>query len=245
MKRQIVLTDDGSNSIFSEEVNQHYHSHFGALQESMHIFINAGLCSDTINHLETVSILEIGFGTGLNALLTCFKAQELHKKIYYEALELYPLTLQEAEQLNYPSLLPYSNGKEIFTALHNAEWNTEEKISETFILHKRHISAINANYTPDRFNLVYFDAFSPEVQPELWTKEVFTPIYNSMENDSILLTYCTKGSIKQTLTALGFHIEKLPGPVGKREILRAKKYYQKNDVSSSFHTNITSYFDFL
>jgi tRNA U34 5-methylaminomethyl-2-thiouridine-forming methyltransferase MnmC len=223
MKRQIVLTDDGSSSIFSKEVNQYYHSHFGALQESVHIFINAGLCFDTIQHLETVSILEIGFGTGLNALLTCCKAQELHKKIYYETLELYPLTLQEAKQLNYPSCLPYANSVALFTAIHNAQWNKEEKISKNFILHKRHTSAVNAEYPPDKFNLVYFDAFSPEAQPELWTKEVFMSIYNSMKNGSILLTYCTKGSVKRTLSALGFQMEKLQGPIGKREILRAKK----------------------
>jgi tRNA U34 5-methylaminomethyl-2-thiouridine-forming methyltransferase MnmC len=223
MKRKIIITSDGSSTIFSEEVNQHYHSHFGALQESMHIFIEAGLCSDTLSHLENISILEIGFGTGLNALLTYFKTKELHKKIYYETLELYPLTAQEVEHLNYPSLLSYPNVKEIFTTLHIAEWNKEQIISKNFIFHKRHTSATDANYTPNTFNLVYFDAFSPETQPELWTKKVFKSIYDSLKNDSILLTYCTKGIVKQTLVALGFQIEKLPGPIGKREILRAKK----------------------
>jgi tRNA U34 5-methylaminomethyl-2-thiouridine-forming methyltransferase MnmC len=224
MTRQITTTADGSSTIFSEEVNQHYHSHFGALQESIHIFINAGLCSHFLSHLNHVSILEIGFGTGLNALLTYFKAQELHKSIYYETLELYPLTLQEAEPLNYPSLLPYPNGKEIFTTLHTAQWNKEERISENFVLHKRCASATDANYT-NRFNLVYFDAFSPEAQPELWSKEVFKSIYDAMQNDSILLTYCTKGIVKQTLISLGFQIKKLPGPVGKREFLMGKKCY--------------------
>jgi tRNA U34 5-methylaminomethyl-2-thiouridine-forming methyltransferase MnmC len=223
MKHKIVITSDGSSTIFSEEVNQHYHSHFGALQESMHIFIKAGLSSPMLSKLENISILEIGFGTGLNALLTYFKAKELCKKVEYETVELYPITSQEAEQLNYPSLLPYPNVKEIFTTLHSAEWNREQKISENFTLHKRQTSAINANYPPNTFNLVYFDAFSPEAQPELWTKEVFKPIYDSMKNDSILLTYCTKGIVKQTLTALGFQIEKLPGPIGKREILRGRK----------------------
>jgi len=219
MKRKIVLTNDGSNSIFSEDVNEHYHSHFGALQESKHIFIDAGFCSGILSDLETVSILEIGFGTGLNALLTYFKANELQKKIYYETLELYPVSQQEVEQLNYPSLLPYSDAKEIFTTLHNVSWNKKQIISENFTLHKRQTSAINANYTPNRFDLVYFDAFSPDVQPELWTKEVFEPIYQSMKQNSILLTYCTKGSVKKILAELGFQLEKLPGPVGKREIL--------------------------
>jgi len=223
MKRKIVLTADGSSSVFSEEVNQHYHSHFGALQESMHIFIEAGLCSDTLSDLKSISILEIGFGTGLNALLTYFKSEELQKKIYYETLELYPLSQQETEQLNYPAILPYSTAKEVFTLLHNALWNKKIFISENFTLQKRLISATAATYPPDTFDLVYFDAFSPEAQPELWTKKVFEPIFNSMKKNAILLTYCTKGSVKNTLKELGFQIEKLPGPTGKREILRARK----------------------
>jgi len=223
MNRKIVITDDGSSSIFSEEVNQHYHSHFGAVQESLHIFIESGLCSDLFYGLEKISILEIGFGTGLNALLTYFKAKELQKKIAYETIELYPLAPQEVEQLNYPDILQYHNVKEIFRSLHNAPWNEKQMISENFTLHKLQTSALNASYPCNCFDLVYFDAFSPEVQPELWEKEVFEPIYHSMKNKGILLTYCTKGSVKQTLRDIGFLIEKLPGPPGKREILRAKK----------------------
>ena len=223
LNRKIVLTADGSSSIFSEEVKQHYHSHFGALQESMHIFIAAGLCADMLSRLKTVSILEIGFGTGLNALLTYIKAEELHKKIYYESLELQPISPQEAELLNYPDLLPYKQAKKIFTNLHSAVWDRKVLISENFTLQKRLISAKNANYTQNTFDLVYFDAFSPEVQPAMWTKEVFEPIYNSMKKDAILLTYCTKGSVKNTLKELGIQLEKLPGPAGKREILRGKK----------------------
>ena len=223
MIRKHILTDDGSGTIFSEMFNQHYHSHFGALQESMHIFIEAGLSSPQLFEKENISILEIGFGTGLNALLTFFKAMELRKKIYYETIELYPLTSQETDQLNYPSILPYSNVKEIFTALHNAKWNEEQRIADFFTLQKRLTSAINASYVSNKFDLVYFDAFSPDAQPEMWNKEVFEPIYNSMKHDSILLSYCVKGIVKQTLTAIGFQIEKLPGPVGKREIIRARK----------------------
>jgi tRNA U34 5-methylaminomethyl-2-thiouridine-forming methyltransferase MnmC len=223
MSRQIVTTADGSSSIFCEEVSQHYHSHFGAVQESMHIFVEAGLCALPPVHLDTISILEIGFGTGLNALLTFIKAEELQKKIYYETIELYPLTPQETEQLNYPSILPYPNVKETFATLHNVVWNKAQNISENFTLHKRHISAIDAEYMPNTFHLVYFDAFSPEAQPELWTKEVLKPICESMKKEGILLTYCTKGIVKQTLTSLGFEIEKLSGPVGKREILRGNK----------------------
>jgi len=227
MNRKIVLTGDGSNTIFSEAVNQHYHSYFGAWQESKHIFIEAGLCSSLLSNLDTISILEIGFGTGLNGLLTYFKAKELNKKIYYETLELYPLTMQEIAPLNYPSRLPFPDVAKIFTRLHNVPWDQPQEISDNFTLHKRHLSATNAHYLSNRFHLVYFDAFSPEAQPELWTNEVFAPIYDSMKDESILLTYCTKGSVKQTLTALGFQIEKLPGPIGKREILRVKKLLSK------------------
>lgn len=223
VNRKIILTKDGSSSIFLEEINEHYHSYFGALQESLHIFIEAGLCSNLLSCLEEISILEVGFGTGLNALLTYFKATELHKKIKYETVELYPLTSQEIEQLNYPSLLPYSNAKEIFTTLHNCKWDEKQMITENFSLHKRHTSALNADYPSKNFDLIYFDAFSPEVQPELWGKELFESIYKSMKEESILLTYCTKGSVKKTLKEIGFLIEKLPGPAGKREILRGRK----------------------
>ena len=223
LDREIVLTADGSSSVFSTEVNQHYHSHFGALQESMHIFIEAGLCADMLLDLQTVSILEIGFGTGLNALLTYLKSEELHKKVYYESLELYPLSQQEAERLNYPYILPYTHAKEVFARLHNAPWDENTVISENFTLQKRLISAINANYIPNTFDLVYFDAFSPEAQPAMWTKQVFEPICNSMKKGGTLLTYCTKGSVKNTLKELGFQLEKLPGPAGKREILRGRK----------------------
>jgi tRNA U34 5-methylaminomethyl-2-thiouridine-forming methyltransferase MnmC len=223
MKRRIVLTDDGSNSIFSEDVHQYYHSHFGALQESKHIFIESGLCAEILSHLKTISILEIGFGTGLNALLTYYKAKEAHKKIYYETLELYPISQQDAEQLNYPYILPYTDVKEIFTNLHQTPWNNKQIVSEDFLLYKRHISALHASYTPNIFDLVYFDAFSPEAQPELWTKELFELIYCGMKKDGILLTYCTKGNVKKTLSEVGFYIEKLPGPIGKREILRGTK----------------------
>jgi len=220
MKRHIVITEDGSSSFFSAEVKQYYHSHFGALQESMHIFIHAGLCSEYLSHLEHISILEIGFGTGLNALLTYFKAEELNKKIYYETVELYPLTFQEAAQLNYPNILDYENVKEIFTTLHSTPWDENVVISEHFTLNKRKISAIDAHFSPSTFNLVYFDPFSPDVQPELWTKTVFESIYNSMKENAILLTYCTKGTVKEVMRNIGFEVEKLPGPAGKREILR-------------------------
>jgi len=223
MKRKIILTEDGSHTIFSEEVNQHYHSRFGALQESKHIFIDAGLCCEIIAPLETVSILEIGFGTGLNALLTYFRAKELNKTVYYETIEPYPLSLYEVALLNYPNLLSYTNANEIFTILHNTVWNKAQTISNNFTLLKRKMSATKATYTPNRFDLVYFDAFSPEVQPELWTKELFESIYNSMKNGSILLTYCSKGSVQKTFAECGFLIEKLSGPIGKREILRVKK----------------------
>ncbi|MDR0206977.1 MAG: tRNA (5-methylaminomethyl-2-thiouridine)(34)-methyltransferase MnmD [Bacteroidales bacterium] len=223
MKRHLVITEDDSSSFYDEEVNQYYHSHFGALQESLHIFINAGLCSEYLSHLAHISILELGFGTGLNALLTYFKAEEMQKKIYYETLELYPLTPKEAAQLNYPNILDYENVKEIFTTLSSTPWDENVVISEHFTLNKRQISAIGAQYSPHFFNLVYFDPFSPDVQPELWTKAVFESIFNSMSDNAILLTYCTKGTVKEVMRKIGFEIEKLPGPAGKREILRGRK----------------------
>lgn len=224
MKRKIILTEDGSSSLFVEDLNEHYHSIFGAVQESMHIFIHAGLLSEHVKDLKTIHILEIGFGTGLNALLTYFSALENHKTIHYTAIELYPLTSEEVKLLNYTDFIKHSSANSIFKKLHDASWNESQQISDTFFLYKHQQSALEVPYPCEKFNLVYFDAFSPDVQAELWRKELFEKIYKSMKSKSILVTYSTKGIAKKALKDTGFQLEKLPGPKGKREILRARKF---------------------
>lgn len=223
MKRKIILTEDGSSSLFVEELNEHYHSIHGALQESMHIFIQAGLFSEDLKNRETIYILEIGFGTGLNALLTYFSALENHKTIYYTAIEPYPLTSKEVQLLNYTDFIEHPSANLILGKLHETTWEQSQEIDDRFFLCKQKQSALEIPYPCEEFDLVYFDAFAPDVQPELWREELFEKIYLSMKQESILITYSTKGIVKRALKNTGFQLEKLPGPKGKREILRAKK----------------------
>ena len=219
----VITTADGSSSIYVEELNEHYHSIHGAVQESEHIFIKSGLFSDNLQHLEQIFILEIGFGTGLNALLTYFAAFESQKHIHYTAIELYPLDNEVLIQLNYVQKLPYSNVDEVFSCLHTAEWEKSVQIAEHFSLCKHKISALDMQFQQEVFHLVYFDAFSPDVQPQLWTVPLFEKIYNGLKINGIFVTYSTKGIVKRGLKQVGFCIEKLQGPIGKREILRGVK----------------------
>ena len=223
MNRKIVITEDGSSSLFVEDLNEHYHSIHGAIQESKHIFIQTGLQSETTRNLDTINILEIGFGTGLNALLTYFSALETHQNICYTAIELYPLDMEEVRLLNYPDFMEYADANSIFRQLHEVEWEQSIAISGHFSICKHRQSILEFPYPLLAFDLVYFDAFAPDVQPKLWSEEVFGKIYQSMKSESILVTYSTKGVVKNALKNVGFQIEKLPGPKGKREILRAKK----------------------
>ena len=219
---KIITTADGSSSIYVEELDEHYHSIHGAVQESEHIFIKSGLWADNLQSLDTISVLEVGFGTGLNALLTCFSTTKT-QKICYTAIEPYPLSNNELQQLNYGNILPYPQADTVFSLLHSAEWEKQVPITEHFSLCKHKISALEMSFPQNTFHLVYFDAFSPESQPELWTSTLFEKIYNSMKINSILVTYSAKGTVKRALQEVGFCTEKLPGPVGKREILRGKK----------------------
>ena len=218
-----VSTQDGSSSIYVEELNEHYHSIHGAVQESEHIFIKSGFSSDNFSSLNTVSILEIGFGTGLNALLTYFYAIETQKHVNYTAIEPYPIHSKELQLLNYGDKLPYPQAKDTFYLLHNAEWERFESIADHFSICKHKISALDMSFVENTYDLVYFDAFSPAVQPELWTSILFDKIYRAMKNNGIFVTYSTKGDVKRALKQVGFSIEKLKGPPGKREILRARK----------------------
>ena len=222
MKRSIITTADGSKTIQIEDWNEHYHSTHGALQEAKHVYIETGL-HEFINRYpqqKQLSILEIGFGTGLNAMLTATNELAKQKLITYHGIEAYPVSDEELKALDYDTLVPSSSL--VFDKLHNTSWGIEHKISTNFTLLKRQeffsdLEDVNA------FDIVYFDAFGPRVQPELWTTHIFKCMYRAMRPQGILVTYSAKGSVRHALQEVGFLVERLPGPPGKREMLRAIK----------------------
>lgn len=203
MKRELLVTADGSHTIAIPDMNVTYHSTHGAIQESMHVFIHAGLQAI---QAPAIRIFEMGFGTGLNALLTL---QYATTPVYYYAVEQFPLTAQEIEGLNYG------------TDLHQYPWNKDVKISEKFTLHKAHASLLDVSPVVQPFHLIYYDAFAPASQPELWSVAVFEKLYSLLEPGGMLVTYCSKGDVRRAMLAAGFNVEKLAGPPGKREMLRA------------------------
>lgn len=214
---EIKITSDGSDTLYLADIDETYHSTYGAIQESEHIFINAGLkhCQKT-----DISILEVGFGTGLNAFLTCLTANEnKNLKIHYTALEKFPVEPELAMHLNYQKMKGESN---IFSQLHSCEWRKAIKITENFSIEK--IKTDFTEYTHRKtYDLIYFDAFSPEKQPEMWTKELFSRIAENCNSNAVMVTYCAKGTVRRALQSAGFRVEKLEGPPGKRQILRAIK----------------------
>jgi tRNA U34 5-methylaminomethyl-2-thiouridine-forming methyltransferase MnmC len=217
MPVQLVITEDGSSSLFVPELDEHYHSVHGALQESMHVFIQAGL-EQLQDARKELKILEVGLGTGLNALLTLLYAKVPAR---YTALEAFPIAPELAGQLNYPLLLE-ADKKEAFGLLHSCVPGRPLALSPSFIFTK-HITKLENFRSTEQFDLVYFDAFAPRVQPELWTKEIFGRLFEMMEEGGALVTYCAKGEVKRNLKAAGFKVEPLPGPKGKREMTRAVK----------------------
>ncbi len=216
---KLVKTEDGSSSVFIPVLEEYYHSKYGAVTESMHIFIERGLRFMN-QSIENINILEIGFGTGLNAFLTFIESQKSLIKINYTAIEAFPLAYSLISQLNYTQFFGYRN---IFKNLHTAGWNKFCMISDNFSLLKLKTDLLEYQPHLDIFDLVYFDAFAPQKQSELWTIQVFEKINRAMKMNAMLVTYSTKGSVKRNLISCGFSIELLPGPKGKREILRARK----------------------
>lgn len=217
---ELRITSDGSHTLYSNSFREHFHSIYGAVTESQHVFINNGL-----HYLKKnpVTIFEIGFGTGLNAYLTCLYALKNKQSVVYYAIEKYPLKVNDILTLNYSSILATESYEdEIFMQLHAAEWGKPIEINSSFSLFK--IRGDASLFVPDFFyDLIYFDAFAPEKQPEMWTYEIFRRLYNKLNHGGILVTYCVKGDVKRALKKAGFEIKKLPGPPGKREVLRALK----------------------
>lgn len=218
---EIFNTQDGSHSVFSPIFGVSYHSKYGAIQESQHVFIAAGLLERAANQKE-ISVLEIGFGTGLNALMTLLEAERRHLTIHYTGVENYPLSLEEASTLNYPEVLEVPTQRSVFEEMHRIPWGEAKDLSPSFNFTKLKQKFEDLNLK-DTFDVIYFDAFAPSAQPELWEPEVLGIMYDALKANGILVTYCAKGSVKRALKSLGFTIEALKGPPGKREMTRAKK----------------------
>jgi tRNA U34 5-methylaminomethyl-2-thiouridine-forming methyltransferase MnmC len=221
MNPQPVITEDGSSTLYIAALDEHYHSVHGALQESLHVFIHAGLMTKL--YLQNrIDILEIGFGTGLNALLTGIEADKHQKSIYYTAVEKFPLSDAMLVSLNYGSLEALENKDAFFKEIHSCKWENETAVSPYFNLLKRKMNIEDISFS-DKFDIIYFDAFAPSAQPELWTESIFHKMFNSLKPDGILVTYCAKGEVKRTMKKAGFIVEALPGPKGKREMTQCVK----------------------
>lgn len=214
-----IITSDGSHTLFNAKIGEHYHSTFGAITESEHIFIRAAL-SALSSDLKKIRVLEIGLGTGLNALLALKWAEKQKRAISYFAVEASPLEKEIVTKLNYAEVLGVASEK--LLAIHAAK-NGKVEISEYFTIGFRHATLHHTVFPPNHFDVVFFDAFSPDAQPEMWTEACFRKIARAMKQGGILTTYSCKGTVKRALKAAGFQIEKLPGPPGKREFLRAMK----------------------
>ncbi|MBD0832084.1 tRNA (5-methylaminomethyl-2-thiouridine)(34)-methyltransferase MnmD [Aestuariibaculum sediminum] len=224
MKREVVITGDGSSTIHLPQWNEQYHSKHGAIQEAYHVFIKHGLhhIIETNSGTSSVSILEIGFGTGLNAFITLLESEKYELNINYYGVEGYPVLKDEIHQLNYPEQLDAKTKAKLFYNLHDVTWEESHNVTSKFTLikQKRFFNEINEKA---KYNLIYFDAFGARVQPELWTESIFQKMYDALQLNGVLVTYAAKGSVRRAMQAVEFKVEKLPGPPGKREMLRAFK----------------------
>lgn len=220
MERKIVLTKDGSSSIFLPEWEEHYHSSHGAIQEAYHVFIRNGF--DLFKGRTKISILEIGFGTGLNAFITFLESKQMGILMDYVGIDAFPVNPDEVQELNFVEQLEVPSEKHVFLSMHQNPWETKNRYDKTFFLTKRK-QLFQDLIDKEVFDLIYFDAFGARVQPELWTELIFKKMYDALVSGGVLVTYAAKGSVRRAMLAVGFQVEKLPGPPGKREMLRAKK----------------------
>ncbi|MGB5555101.1 MAG: tRNA (5-methylaminomethyl-2-thiouridine)(34)-methyltransferase MnmD [Flavobacteriaceae bacterium] len=219
MQREIITTADGSITIHIKDWDEHYHSIHGAIQEAYHVFIAKGLA---LFENRKLSILELGFGTGLNALITYLETEKRCLKIDYTGIEKYPISDSELQALNYISALHAESHALEFSRMHLGPWNEQIALSENFNFTKIQVDFKEIAFE-NAFDLVYFDAFGARVQPELWTEDIFAAMYLTLKPGGILVTYAAKGSVRRAMLAVGFEVERLPGPPGKREMLRATK----------------------
>ena len=221
MKRKLIRTKDNSYTLFVPELDEHYHSVHGALAEAEHIFINAGL--KPIEDQSPISILEIGFGSGLNACLTALHADAHGLDIFYQGLEKYPVSDDEWQALNYPDIINQAGTEQVMIDLHAAPWSEKTSINPHFKVLKSEIDFRKFQAEENTFDLIYFDAFAPSAQADLWSLAIFQEMFKVLKPGGRLVTYCVKGSVRRTMVEAGFIVEKIPGPPGKREMARAHK----------------------
>lgn len=221
MSNSLITTEDGSHSLISDKFGVGYHSKHGAIQETQHVFINAALRFKAAIQKE-LSILDMGFGTGLNAYMTFLEATMRKFNVHYTAIEAYPISSEEAATLNYSTVLNIEEFKEDFLKMHRHEWSQEISLSDYFhfIKHKMRFEALEYE---DQFDIIYFDAFAPAAQPELWEEDMLKSMYKALKKNGVFVTYCAKGTVKRGMKAVGFQVETLPGPPGKREMTRGLK----------------------
>lgn len=220
MQRKIITTDDGSKTLFIPGMNEQYHSVNGALTESEYVYLDKGYRH---NQSPKPVVLEIGFGTGLNALLTAIEAENEKRKTIYISIEKYPVEQAEIEGLNYGSLIS-KHAEELFAALHTCEWNFKTQISPYFDLLKLKTDLTQFSFdTIPSVDVIYFDAFGPDKQPEMWNEEIFRKLFCSCNPVANLVTYSAKGEIRRRMERSGYTSERLPGPPGKRQMLRATR----------------------
>ena len=221
MNHQLLVTQDGSHTVRLEQEQVTFHSIYGAIHESQFVFIGEGLQHILPEHIR-LRIFEMGFGTGLNAWLTFLEAERKGINIEYYSIDAYPLETSLVKDLNYPELLKKNKFQPTFRQMHGVPWNQLSTLTEHFSLKKIKASLIDFQ-TEEKFHLIYFEAFAPDVQPELWTQEIFERIYQWLLPGGCLVTYSAKGQVRRNLKAAGFTIEKLRGPHPKREMTRAGK----------------------
>ena len=219
MKREIIQTLDGSTTIHIADWEECYHSKHGAIQEAQHVFIKNGL---SLFQNQKITILEIGFGTGLNAFITLLEAKKMQQTIDYVGVEAYPISADEVLNMNYVAELDAMKESAIFNKMHESDWGEKIVLNDGFVLTKRK-QFFEEIDDENKFDLVYFDAFGYRVQPELWSTAIFDKMYKSLKLNGVLVTYAARGVVKRSMIEVGFKVEKLEGPPGKREMFRARK----------------------
>ncbi len=217
-KLEIKKTADGSNTIFLPDLNENYHSFHGAIQEAKHVFIQNGL--ENLSSYSEISIFELGLGTGLNAYLTSLWAERLQIRINYTSIEAFPVPIEICNKMDYPIHLKAKDGSALYEAIINSNWNQVNQLSDFFFLHK--IENVIQDWSSDsKVDLIFFDAFGPRAQPEMWDLAILDKMYNLLKNSGVLVTYCAQGQFRRNLKSIGFKVDSLPGPPGKREMTRA------------------------
>lgn len=221
-ERKVVTTEDKSSTVYIPELGECYHSSHGAVRESDHIFIENGLKYVYDRSDKEINILEFGFGTGLNAYLSLIFSVRNGIPVFYHTIEKFPLSEKEWKALNYPALIDCED-VDNFSKLHETPWDSRQTICHRFSIFKQKEDFRRINPEYGKYDCIYFDAFSPNAQPELWTEEVFSLCNKALKHNGILVSYCVKGKVKAILRNSGFKVYRLPGPPGKREMLRAQK----------------------